>query len=58
MIVTVSFFAFCGEGNRDLDDSVDARKIEAQTHNGIIEVTIPLPAKAKKETVTITPTTT
>jgi HSP20 family protein len=41
-----------------LPPGVDARKIEAQTHNGIIEVTIPHPAKAKKETVTITPTTT
>ena len=41
-----------------LPSGVDAKKIEAKTHDGIIEVTIPLPAKATKETVTITPTTT
>ena len=41
-----------------LPPGVDANKIAAQTHDGIVEVTIPLPAKAKKERVTITPTTT
>ena len=41
-----------------LPPGVDAKAIEALTHDGVIEVTIPLPAKAKKETVTITPTTT
>ena len=41
-----------------LPPGVDAKAIEARTRDGVIEVTIPLPAKAKKETVTITPTTT
>ena len=35
---------------------VDAKKIKAKTHDGVVEVTIPLPDKAKKEPVRITPT--
>jgi HSP20 family protein len=39
-----------------LPTGVDAKKIKATTHDGVVEVTIPLPTEAKKETVTITPT--
>ena len=39
-----------------LPPGVDAKKIKAKTHDGVVEVTIPLPKEAKKETVTITPT--
>jgi HSP20 family protein len=39
-----------------LPAGVDAKKIKASTHDGIVEVTIPLPKEAKKETVTIKPT--
>ena len=39
-----------------LPAGVDAKKIKANTHDGIVEVTIPLPKQASKETVTITPT--
>jgi HSP20 family molecular chaperone IbpA len=39
-----------------LPTGVDPMKIEAKTHDGVVEVTIPLPETAKKETVTITPT--
>jgi HSP20 family protein len=39
-----------------LPAGVDAKKIKAKTHDGVVEVTIPLPKEAKKETVTITPT--
>lgn len=35
---------------------VDPKKIKAKTHDGIVEVTIPLPKEAKKETIKITPT--
>ena len=35
---------------------VDAKKIKAETHDGVVEVTIPLPKEAKKQTVKITPT--
>ena len=35
---------------------VEAKNIKAKTHDGVVEVTIPLPKEAKKETVTITPT--
>ena len=35
---------------------VDAKKIKAKTHDGVVEVTIPLPKEAKKEPVRITPT--
>ena len=39
-----------------LPAGVDAQQITAKTHDGVVEVTIPLPKEAKKETVTITPT--
>ncbi len=39
-----------------LPEHVDAKRIKATTHDGIVEVTIPLPAESKKQTVSITPT--
>lgn len=39
-----------------LPPGVDAKKITASTHHGVIELTIPLPQEAKSEKVTITPT--
>lgn len=39
-----------------LPAGVDAKKIKAKTHDGVVEVTVPLPKEAKKETVKITPT--
>lgn len=39
-----------------LPDGVEAEKIEAKTHDGVLEVTVPLPKEAAKEPVTITPT--
>jgi HSP20 family protein len=39
-----------------LPAGVAADKIKAKTHDGVVEVTIPLPKEAKKETVKITPT--
>jgi HSP20 family protein len=39
-----------------LPPGVDAKKIKAKTHDGVVEVTIPLPKEAKKETISITPT--
>src|SRR5271166_3811909 len=39
-----------------LPAGVDANEIKAKTHDGVVEVTIPLPKEAKKETVTIKPT--
>jgi len=39
-----------------LPPGVDPTKIEAKTRDGVIEVTIPLPKEAKKETIKITPT--
>jgi HSP20 family protein len=39
-----------------LPPGVEAKNIKATTHDGVVEVTIPLPKEAKKETVTITPT--
>lgn len=39
-----------------LPAGVEAKKIKAKTHDGVVEVTIPLPKEAKKETVKITPT--
>ena len=39
-----------------LPPGVTAKDIKARTHNGVVEVTIPLPKEAKKETVKITPT--
>ena len=41
-----------------LPAGVDPNKIEAKTHDGIVEVTVPLPEEAKKEPVRITPTAT
>ena len=40
-----------------LPKGVTAKDIKARTHNGVIEVTIPLPKEVKKEAVRITPTT-
>jgi HSP20 family protein len=39
-----------------LPTGVDPNQIKAKTHDGVVEVTIPLPQAAQKETVTITPT--
>jgi HSP20 family protein len=39
-----------------LPAGVEAEKIKAETRDGVVEVTIPLPKEAKKEAVTITPT--
>ena len=39
-----------------LPPGVEATKIKAETHDGVVEVTIPLPKEATKETVTIKPT--
>ena len=39
-----------------LPEGVDPKKIKAVTHDGVLEVTIPLPKEAAKEPVTITPT--
>jgi HSP20 family protein len=39
-----------------LPAGVDAKKIKASTHDGVVEVTIPLPSEAKKEKVEIKPT--
>lgn len=38
-----------------LPAGVQPEKIEAQTHDGVIEVKIPLPQEAKKQPITITP---
>jgi HSP20 family protein len=38
-----------------LPPGVDATKVKAQTRDGVVEVTIPLPAETKKETIAITP---
>ncbi|HXR29504.1 MAG TPA: Hsp20/alpha crystallin family protein [Solirubrobacteraceae bacterium] len=38
-----------------LPAGVEAKKIKAKTHDGVVEVTIPLPKEAKKESVKITP---
>ena len=40
-----------------LPKGITAKDIKARTHNGVIEVTIPLPKEVKKEAVRITPTT-
>ena len=37
---------------------VDAKEIKAKTHDGVVEVTIPLRKEVKKEPVRITPTAT
>jgi HSP20 family protein len=39
-----------------LPPGVDAEQIRATTHDGVVEVTIPLPREAKSEPVRITPT--
>ncbi|HUO70474.1 MAG TPA: Hsp20/alpha crystallin family protein [Solirubrobacteraceae bacterium] len=39
-----------------LPKGVDPKKIKAKTHDGIVEVRIPLPKEAKAEPVRITPT--
>ena len=39
-----------------LPDGVDPKRITAKTHDGLLEVTIPLPKEAAREPVTITPT--
>lgn len=39
-----------------LPAGVDAKKIKATTHDGIVEVKIPLPKEAKQEPIKITPT--
>lgn len=39
-----------------LPAGVEAKKIKAKTHDGVVEVTVPLPKEPSKETVTITPT--
>jgi HSP20 family protein len=48
----------CGSFSRSiaLPAGVDAKKIKAKTHDGVLEVTIPLPKEASKEKVEITPT--
>ncbi len=48
----------CGSFSRSvpLPTGIDPNKIEAKAHDGVLEVRIPLPAHAKKETITITPT--
>ncbi len=39
-----------------LPAGIDAERIKANTRDGVVEVTIPLPKEAKKEKVTIKPT--
>jgi HSP20 family protein len=39
-----------------LPAGVEAKKIKANTRDGVVEVTIPLPKEAKKEKIEITPT--
>jgi HSP20 family protein len=39
-----------------LPAGVDAEHVVAKTHDGVLEVTIPMPEKARKETVELTPT--
>jgi len=48
----------CGSFSRAmaLPAGVDAKQIKATTHDGVVEVTIPLGKEAKKEPITITPT--
>jgi len=48
----------CGSFSRSiaLPTGVDASQIKATTHDGVVEVTVPLPKEAKKEAITITPT--
>lgn len=39
-----------------LPPGVNAKEIKATTHDGVVDVTIPLPEEPKQEPVTITPT--
>jgi HSP20 family protein len=39
-----------------LPEGAAAKKIKATTHDGVLEVTVPLPKEAAKEPITITPT--
>ncbi len=39
-----------------LPAGIEANEIKAETHDGVLEVTIPLPKEARKETVEIKPT--
>ncbi len=39
-----------------LPSGVDAKDVKARTHDGVLEVTIPLPKRSDAETVTIKPT--
>lgn len=39
-----------------LPEGVDPKKIKAETHDGLLELTVPLPKEAAAEPVTITPT--
>ena len=39
-----------------LPEGVEAKKIKATTHDGVLVVTVPLPKEAAKEPITITPT--
>ena len=39
-----------------LPEGVDPKSIKATTHDGVLEVTIPLPKQAAKKPITITPT--
>ncbi len=56
-IDTVSRERRCGSFSRSmtLPAGVDPSKIEAKVKHGVAEVTIPLSAGSKKESVTITP---
>ena len=47
----------CGSFSRSiaLPADIETKDIKATTHDGVIEVTIPLPKDATKETVNITP---
>ena len=39
-----------------LPPGVDAQNIEAKTHDGVLEVAVPLPQESTKEAIQITPT--
>ena len=39
-----------------LPSGVDAGAVKATTHEGVVDVTVPLPEEAKQDKVTITPT--
>lgn len=56
-IDTVSRERHCGSFSRSmtLPAGVDRSKIEAKVKHGVAEVTIPLSAGSKKQSVTITP---